>query len=171
MVGMSKLIAASDEICRKIDDNLVLTVGTIQCWPGSENVIPGKVECTFEMRHMDSSKTDELIVQIKNYAAKIDNAEFTFEKKVNKGSVPCDKHLMDVIETASKESGVSYVVMPSGAGHDANPMGHKIPVRMIFVPSKNGLSHCGGEWTEEQDLENGVKVLYNTVLALDKEVK
>jgi N-carbamoyl-L-amino-acid hydrolase len=169
MVGMAKLIVAADEMCRKIDDNLVLTVGTIKCWPDSANVIPGKVECSFEMRHMDAAKTDELIKQIKNYTLEIDNAKFTIEKTVDKGSVPCDKHVMSSIEKAANESKVSYVVMPSGAGHDANPMGHKIPVGMIFVPSKNGLSHCGEEWTEETDLENGVKVLYNAVLALDKE--
>ena len=169
MVGMAKLIVAGDKFCREIDDNLVFTVGTIQCWPGSANVIPGKVECTFEMRHMDSAKTDELINKIRDFSKTIENAEFKIEKTVDKGSVPCDAHLMEVIGKAAETSGVSSVVMPSGAGHDANPMGHKMPVGMIFVPSKDGLSHCGQEWTEEADLENGVQVLYNTVLLLDSE--
>jgi len=169
MVGMAKLIVAGDKFCREIDDNLVFTVGTIQCWPGSANVIPGKVECTFEMRHMDSAKTDELINKIRDFSKTIENAEFKIEKTADKGSVPCDAHLMEVIGKAAETSGVSSVVMPSGAGHDANPMGHKMPVGMIFVPSKDGLSHCGQEWTEEADLENGVQVLYNTVLLLDSE--
>ena len=168
MVGMSKLIAEGDALCRKIDDNLVFTVGTIQCWPGSENVIPGKVECTFEMQHMDGSMTDQLIEEIKKAAKKIENCQFTFEKRVDKGSIPCDKELMDIIEKAAKESHVSYVVMPSGASHDANAIGHRVPAGMIFVPSKDGLSHCKEEWTEENDLANGVEVLYQTVLNIDK---
>lgn len=169
MVGMANLILESDKICREIDDTLVLTVGTIQCWPCSENVIPGKVQCTFEMRHMDSTKTDALIEKIEAYAKTIPNIQFTFEKRVDKGSIPCDKAVMDVIQKAAEETKKKYVVMPSGAGHDANAIGHHIPVGMIFVPSKDGFSHCGIEWTEEADLENGVDVLYQTVLDLDKQ--
>jgi hydantoinase/carbamoylase family amidase len=169
MVAMSKLIVAADKRCREIDDTLVLTIGTIKIWPGSENVIPGKVECTFEMRHMDKSKTDQLIADIRKFAAEIPNAQFEIEKRVDKGGVNCNPHLMEIISAAAEKVKVSHIVMPSGAGHDANPMAHRVPVGMIFVPSKNGLSHCGEEWTEAQDLENGVNVLYNTVEALDKE--
>lgn len=169
MVAMSRLIAEADLRCRRIDETLVLTVGTIQLWPGSENVIPGRVECTFEMRHMDHEKTDELIRQIREIAAGIDTVEFEIEKKIDKGSVRCDSHLMQVIDGAAAQAGVSHIVMPSGAGHDANPIAHRLPIGMIFVPSRDGLSHCGEEWTEEKDLVNGAQVLYRSVLALDQE--
>ena len=169
MVAMAKLIAGADEKCRAIDDTLVLTVGTIRCWPDSENVIPGRVECTFEMRHMEKEKTDELIGTIRRLASEIDTAEFEIVKKIDKGSVACDEHLMEVIGQAASELKVSHIVMPSGAGHDANPMAHRLPVGMIFVPSRDGLSHCGEEWTEGVDLENGADVLYRAVELLDLE--
>lgn len=168
MVAMARLIAAADEQCRKIDNTLVLTVGTIRCWPGSENVIPGKVECTFEMRHMRKEKTDELIKKIREIAGTIDTVTFEIEKKIDKGSVECDPHLMEVISRAAGDVGVSHIVMPSGAGHDANPMAHRLPVGMIFVPSRDGLSHCKEEWTEPGDLEIGAEVLYRTVVLLDQ---
>lgn len=169
LVAMAKLIAASDEACREIDDTLVLTVGTIRVEPGSENVIPGLCQCTFEMRHMEREKTDALIRRVREIAASIPEVEFEIEKKIDKGSVRCDGHLMDVIGQAAGEEGLNPVVMPSGAGHDANPMAHCLPVGMIFVPSRDGLSHCGEEWTEEADLENGSDVLYKTVELLDAE--
>lgn len=169
MVAMAKLIAQADACCREIDDTLVLTVGTIQCWPGSENVIPGKVECTFEMRHMDREKTDELIRRVREIAQSIDTVEFTIEKKIDKGSVRCDDHLMDVIGQAGIAAGAQPVVMPSGAGHDANPIAHCLPIGMIFVPSRDGLSHCGEEWTAPEDLTLGADTLYQTVLLLDQE--
>lgn len=168
MVAMARLIAAADGQCRKIDNTLVLTVGTIRCWPGSENVIPGKVECTFEMRHMRKEKTDELIKKIREIAGTIDTVTFEIEKKIDKGSVECDPHLMEVISRAAGDVGVSHIVMPSGAGHDANPMAHRLPVGMIFVPSRDGLSHCKEEWTEPGDLEIGAEVLYRTVVLLDQ---
>lgn len=169
MVAMARLIAAADERCREIDDTLVLTVGTIRCWPGSENVIPGQVECTFEMRHMQQEKTDRLIEEIEKIAAGIATVDFEITKKIDKGSVACDNHLMQVITQAAEESKVSHIVMPSGAGHDANPMAHCLPVGMIFVPSRDGLSHCKEEWTETKDLENGAEVLYRAVELLDQE--
>ena len=169
MVAMAKLIVESDKACREIDDKLVLTVGTITCDPGSENVIPGRVQCIFEMRHMETEKTDELIKRIREIAAGIDTVEFTITNKINKGSVQCDSHLMDVIGQAAETCMTKHVVMPSGAGHDANPMAHKVPSAMIFVPSKGGLSHCKEEWTDPEYLEKGADVLYETVLRLDTE--
>jgi len=170
LTAMAKLIVQADAKCREIDNALVLTVGTIRCWPGSENVIPGRVECIFEMRHMDKDMTDRLIAEIRNIAAKIDTVEFEITKQIDKGSVKCDEHLMKVIARAPAELEMKHIIMPSGAGHDANPMAHCLPVGMIFVPSKDGLSHCKEEWTEEKELENGVDVLYKTIELLDEEV-
>ena len=76
---------------------------------------------------------------------------------------------MDVIGQAAETCMTKHVVMPSGAGHDANPMAHKVPSAMIFVPSKGGLSHCKEEWTDPEYLEKGADVLYETVLRLDTE--
>lgn len=168
LVSMSKLIVAADQCCRELDERLVFTVGTMQVSPGSENVIPGKVTCTFEIRHLDGQKIDQFFQRIQKIAESIDTAEFLFEKKIDKGAVLCDKRLMEVIEQSAAACGKSHVVMPSGAGHDANPMAHCLPVGMIFVPSKDGVSHCKEEWTDAGDLENGVEVLYQTVLALDR---
>ncbi len=169
LVAMARLIAEADRRCRQIDDTLVLTVGTIQCWPGSENVIPGKVECTFEMRHMERGKTDALIAQIQEIAAGIDTVAFSIEKKIDKGSVRCDDHLMKIIGAAATQAGTKPVIMPSGASHDANPMAHRLSIGMIFVPSKGGLSHCGEEWSDPEELKLGAETLYRTVLALDQE--
>ncbi|OUO93503.1 Zn-dependent hydrolase [Cloacibacillus sp. An23] len=169
MVAMARLITEADRRCRAIDDRLVLTVGTIKCWPGSENVIPGKVECSFEMRHMDKAKTDELIREIREIAENIATVEFEIVNMIDKGAVSCDAHLMDVICEAAEEAGESHVVMPSGAGHDANPMAHRVPIGMIFVPSKDGMSHCPEEWTDSEETAAGAEVLYRTVLALDAE--
>ena len=169
MVAMARLIVEADRRCRQIDDSLVLTVGTIRCWPGAENVIPGRVECTFEMRHMDKGKTDALICDIRKIANAIGTVTFEITKNIDKGAVYCDEHLMKVIGEAAGRADISHVVMPSGAGHDANPMAYRLPIGMIFVPSKEGLSHCGEEWTDPEDLENGAEVLYRTVLALDCE--
>jgi acetylornithine deacetylase/succinyl-diaminopimelate desuccinylase-like protein len=57
--------------------------------------------------------------------------------------------------------------MTSGAGHDSQVINQIIPAGMIFVPSKDGLSHVPEEWTSALDIARGVDVLQRTVLSLD----
>lgn len=169
LVGMSKLIVKANALAKKLDDTLVATIGKINVSPGQENVIPNEVVATLEVRHMEPSVIDEYIRLIKKHAAEIPDAEFTFQNTVSKYSTPCDSTLIETIKKVCEEAGISHVVMPSGAGHDANPMAHAgVPIGMIFVPSKDGLSHCGAEWTEMHHCDIGVDILYRTVLALDE---
>ncbi|PNV62715.1 hypothetical protein C0033_06700 [Clostridium sp. chh4-2] len=58
--------------------------------------------------------------------------------------------------------------LPSVAGHDGNAIGTKIPVAMLFVPSKDGLSHCKEEWTDWDQAQKGADVLREAVIWVDK---
>jgi N-carbamoyl-L-amino-acid hydrolase len=39
---------------------------------------------------------------------------------------------------------------------------------MIFVPSKDGISHAPQEYTAPVDIANGVDVLLRTLLSIDR---
>jgi acetylornithine deacetylase/succinyl-diaminopimelate desuccinylase-like protein len=41
---------------------------------------------------------------------------------------------------------------------------------MIFVPSKDGRSHCPDEFTADKDIHSGANVLLNTIITLDREL-
>ena len=60
--------------------------------------------------------------------------------------------------------------MPSGASHDAASLGKVMPTAMIFVPSRNGVSHNKEEYTKPEELSNGADVLCNTILCMDEEI-
>jgi acetylornithine deacetylase/succinyl-diaminopimelate desuccinylase-like protein len=80
-----------------------------------------------------------------------------------------DPSLQDVIEKVAKQAGLSTLRMPSGAGHDAQVLGgYGIPIGMIFVPSKEGISHSPKEWTDWDDCARGVEVLYRAIMELDR---
>ncbi len=74
----------------------------------------------------------------------------------------------DSIELAAKELNVTYKIMPSGAGHDTQNMARICETGMIFVPSRNGISHAPDEWTDPEDLALGADVLLRTILELDR---
>ncbi len=57
--------------------------------------------------------------------------------------------------------------MISGAGHDAMVMASVFPTAMLFVPSRGGRSHCLEEWTEYENLQKGIELVYHTVTSLE----
>ena len=55
----------------------------------------------------------------------------------------------------------------SGAGHDAQFASYMLPTTMVFVPSKDGHSHCEPEFTSTELCTEGASVLLNAVLKCD----
>ncbi|MPN06601.1 N-carbamoyl-L-amino acid hydrolase [bioreactor metagenome] len=57
--------------------------------------------------------------------------------------------------------------MPSFAAHDAMVVANLCPIGMIFIRSKNGLSHCVEEFSSKEDLEKGTQLLFNSILKVE----
>ena len=57
-------------------------------------------------------------------------------------------------------------MMHSGAGHDSQIIAPVVPTVMIFVPSREGISHNPLEYTSPEQLAVGVQALMNTLYAL-----
>lgn len=76
------------------------------------------------------------------------------------------KEILNLFEENAENNKFSYETMISGAGHDAMIMGSITDVGLIFVPSKDGRSHCPEEWTDYEDLQKGIELIYDTVFEL-----
>jgi beta-ureidopropionase / N-carbamoyl-L-amino-acid hydrolase len=57
--------------------------------------------------------------------------------------------------------------LPSYAGHDGNQIAKVGPIAMLFVPSKEGRSHCPEEWTALADVALGARALGDALLRFD----
>ena len=77
-----------------------------------------------------------------------------------------DDNLKELIKAAGSNLGIDTVELPSGAGHDAMFAAKSgIPTAMIFVKSKDGLSHNPKEFTETSEIARSVVVLRDTLAA------
>ena len=56
--------------------------------------------------------------------------------------------------------------MISGAGHDTALVAGLTQAGMIFVPSRDGRSHCPQEFTRIEDIVLGCQILLDTALEL-----
>jgi allantoate deiminase len=70
-----------------------------------------------------------------------------------------DQALMGVLAQAVASRRLRAHQMPSGAGHDAQIMSSRFPSAMLFVPSRDGRSHCPEEYTTPEDAVRGAEVL------------
>ncbi|MPM95240.1 N-carbamoyl-L-amino acid hydrolase [bioreactor metagenome] len=54
--------------------------------------------------------------------------------------------------------------MPSGAAHDAMIMAELCSMGMIFVRSRDGLSHCPEEFSSKEDIGLGAELLLHSII-------
>jgi N-carbamoyl-L-amino-acid hydrolase len=171
MVSAAELVLAVNHVATTIPGRQVATVGRIRAEPGAPNVIPGEVVMSLEIRDLDAWKMQQVFERIQAEAKQIADTRFTpirfREIDVASPPAPTDKQMRRIIAASADELGMSFKLMPSGAGHDAQDMTHIGPVGMIFVPSVGGISHSPKEFTSPEDMANGASVLLKTVLAID----
>ena len=73
------------------------------------------------------------------------------------------------IQAAAEAVGASQLTLPSGAGHDSAFLAQIAPMVMLFVPSKDGKSHCPEEWTDAAALATGAAVLQAGIARFDQQ--
>jgi len=162
------------EIGKNTPGNQVATVGMIKPFPGAPNVIPGKVNASLEIRDLDEKKIDSIYNKIKRSTKKIakkTGTTFQFQQTINIIPEPTNDLISKAIFEASNDLKLKSKFMPSGAGHDAQEMVQICPIGMIFVPSKNGISHSPKEYSTPDDISNGANVLLHTVLRIDEQLE
>ena len=171
LYAASLYVQSVHEIGKNTPGNQVATVGMIKPFPGAPNVIPGKVNASLEIRDLDEKKIDSIYKKIKRSTKKIakkTGTTFQFQQTINIVPEPTNDLISKAIFEASNDLKLKSKFMPSGAGHDAQEMVQICPIGMIFVPSKNGISHSPKEYSTPNDISNGANVLLHTVLKIDE---
>jgi N-carbamoyl-L-amino-acid hydrolase len=173
MLAAARLIQAVREEVMAKPGAQVGNVGWLRASPGAPNVVPGLVKMPIELRDLKHEVLVDMISRIRARADTIaaeTGTSISFQGTAEDEGSPTDPALQDIIEKVAQEAGFSTLRMPSGAGHDAQALGRfGLPIGMIFVPSKDGISHSPKEWTDWEDCARGAEVLYRTVLELDQQ--
>lgn len=144
-------------------------VGVLTASPGSSNVIPGACDLTIDLRAPDDATLAELDAAVRDDLERIAAEEglgVAFETAYRIPAAPMDPALVDLVARAAAEEEATAVRMPSGAGHDAMVLARHVPTGMIFVPSRDGVSHSPDEHTSPEHCELGARVLARALQAL-----
>ena len=168
--------AASQALCwlhEEIDKlgytDLVYTTGEVVCHPCVHTCVPDYFDFSFDARHENPEVLEKVLAIVKSCAEKM-WAGCTCEvvKAWNRDTVYWDKRLVGFVKEAAEETGVKHMYIHSGAGHDAQFCAYMLPTTMIFVQSKDGLSHCEPEFSSVEHCTEGATVMLNAVLKADE---
>jgi N-carbamoyl-L-amino-acid hydrolase len=82
------------------------------------------------------------------------------------GAVEFDREMVTRIAATAEALGRSVGPMPPDPGHDAQMFAPNCPTGMIFVPSRDGISHNVREYTAPEDVCAGAGVLLQVMLTV-----
>lgn len=161
------------ELSKRYGANQVCTVGKIDLFPNLVNVIPATAVLTIDVRNTDDEilqRAEREIADFLGTIAQQEGVKIESQRLARFEPVVFDEKIVQLVQQVSSKLGHSSLLMPSGAGHDAQMFARVCPAGMIFVPSINGISHNPAEDTSSADLEAGANVLLHAMLALAEEL-
>jgi hydantoinase/carbamoylase family amidase len=170
LVGAAELMLVLERLARESPSGTTVgTVGVIRAFPGAINVVPGEARLDVDVRDSDLAARESVVAELLAAAEAIAAARglsVDVEPIVVDTPVQCAPDVIAAATAACQELGLTHRLMTSGAYHDAMIMAAKVPVGMIFVPSRGGISHHPDEYTEPEQVDDGARVLAGTLRRL-----
>jgi len=162
LTAFAEMALGIDRIAREAGRPAVATIGTVHVFPGAIAIIPERVEFTLDLRHPEASIKEKLNQEIQDLCRRIaerEKLEIRMDPILEIPGIPMNPEIVKILEQAARRQGASYKLMVSAAGHDAQIFAQRCPTAMIFVPSREGRSHCPEEYTSEEDALKGIEIL------------
>lgn len=161
LTGAAACILAVEDFARE-NDGMVATVGMIKVLPGASNAIAQSADFTLDVRCSEDDLLETGLDVLEGRFAetcRLRGLDLRWQVVQKNGAVPCDEGMVnDLVECAEEVTGTGRV-MGSGAGHDGVMMSRVMPVGMVFLRCRAGLSHHPDEFAEAADIEAGIDVL------------
>ena len=146
----------------------VATVGALSVEPGARNVVPGRVTHTIDVRDVDGDVMDGIVADAEKSLARIERERHGIEASLERyrtvDPTPMSDRCRDALSAAAERRGIDAIDLPSGGGHDTMRVAEHADVGMIFVRSRDGISHNPREWSDWDDCAAAADVLANVLV-------
>ena len=172
LMGAAEIIVAVNEIATQVPGApTVGTVGTIQVFPASRNIIPEEVIFTVDLRDIDLDRRNRYEKQLRDRIESITKKhQLTYEISEDTKRDPryCADWIKELIHNECKSLQLDAPELMSGPFHDALALSYACDYGMIFVRCKDGISHNPLEFSSYEDLALGANVMLGTVVGILK---
>lgn len=146
-----------------------MTVGRIVPHPNVINVVAGETDVSVDFRADTNETAESMRSAIESMIANIcDKHGLTYEILAEESvpPAPTPENILQAITHGAEQADVESMPLISWAAHDAMVMAGITQSGMIFVPCRDGRSHCWQEFVEDDDIADGIATLANTLVEL-----
>lgn len=167
LCGAAEIVLALEELAKSYAEPPVVgTIGVLEVKPGALNVIPGEVELGIDIRSIAADKKAEVSAQFLAEVERICRERgLSFETILLGDEQPVNiaDDMQGMLAEICAAQGTPFMIMPSGAGHDAMFMAGITPTGMLFIPCRDGISHHVDEYSETSHMVKAVDVLEDMI--------
>jgi hydantoinase/carbamoylase family amidase len=167
LVGAATLILQFEGIARGISPDAVMTVGRIKCKPNAVNVIPDEVEFTIDFRAPEDELLSEGHTRIEEQVKSVATKRGLKHELVPTEDQPAVAMSRDIrrelMRAAAKRLPHAAPIAVSGALHDSAILAAHVPTAMLFVASKDGISHNPAEFSRVEDIALAAEIVHEVV--------
>jgi len=167
LLGASRIVELVNQIALDNAPHAVGTVGMLDVYPNSRNIIPGRVNFCVDIR----SPSDETLKSMEkavydgaNKIAEETGLEVELKDIGQFNPVTFNENCVNAVRDAAERLGYKHKDIVSGAGHDACHIAKIAPTAMVFCPCVDGISHNEAEEISREWATAGTDVLLHAVL-------
>ncbi|HVU15596.1 MAG TPA: allantoate amidohydrolase [Candidatus Didemnitutus sp.] len=171
LAGAAEFALAVEALARKTS-GLVATVGQVSVRPGAANVIPGETVHSLDVRHARDAVRKKALFQLGRLAASIARKRgltVHWQRTQDNPATACARELTATLARSVKKIQGPCPSLVSGAGHDGVVVSLEMPITMLFVRCRDGLSHHPDEYASGRDLGVALKVTIDFLEALARQ--
>jgi len=167
LLGAAKIVQLVNQVGLDHAPLACATVGMLDVYPNSRNVIPGRVAFTIDFRHPDDAvleKMDHLMREGVDQIVADIGLECELEQIFYYAPIAFDKSCIEAVRIGTEAHGYSSRDIVSGAGHDACYLAGVAPTSMVFIPCIDGISHNEIEDVKPEWITAGANVVLSAML-------
>ncbi|MFO7665324.1 MAG: Zn-dependent hydrolase [Desulfobacterales bacterium] len=171
LCAASEIILEVENAALEESGEAVATVGHMKIFPNSINITPGKIILDMEVRSYYAKRIQTIIQKVENrieQIKKLRHIDIKRQETYNTKPIQFSSTVTEAIGEAAESLGFKTRKVVSMAGHDAAHLSRITKAGMIFIPCKDGISHCPEEFTETESIVKGAQCLLKTILLLDR---
>ncbi len=164
LTGAAECILSAESLARS-QESAVITVGKISVHPGASNSIPQRADFTVDLRHPDDEQRHALMIELEENFLRIAlqrGLKLDWRLVQESPATPCDPALTALLQSAT---GFGQTLV-SGAGHDGVALASAMPIAMLFIRCRDGLSHHPDEYASPEDIATGIDILVRFLTSL-----
>jgi acetylornithine deacetylase/succinyl-diaminopimelate desuccinylase-like protein len=165
LAGAAEFVLALEKLGVELNGrygNSTVTAGALTVLPNAVNVVPGTAEFMLDFR----SRSNEALAE-GDRALRCLLSSIGEKRKLGTGiecfedlpALPFDAHVCARLRRAGADLGIALPDASSGALHDAAILAPYLPTAMLFVASRDGVSHNPAEYSRPEDIALAARIV------------